>query len=107
MAGDEHNAEEAFAAITAALAGAPDVDEGTGLRLSGGLRVDGRIFAMLTLGALVVKLPAIRVAELLETDGVRSFVVGRRTMREWVCVRPGAHDWERLAREALAYVRGG
>ena len=107
MAGDQGSAD-AFAAIAAALIDEPDIGEGTGFGGSGGLRVDGRIFAMLTADELVVKLPAIRVAGLLGEDGVRSFVVGRRTMREWVCVRPGgAHDWESLAREALAYVRGG
>ena len=104
---DEQTAEDVFAAITAQLIGEPEVDEGTGFGSSDGLRTGGRIFAMLKAGELVVKLPAMRVAQLLEDDGVRSFVVGRRTMREWVCVRRGAHEWETLAREALAYVRGG
>jgi hypothetical protein len=105
MAG-EQSTEDPFAAITAALLGEPDVDEGTGFGSSDGLRTSGRIFAMQKAGELVVKLPAGRVAELLASGGVRSFVVGRRTMREWVCVKPGAeHDWEALAREALAYVR--
>ena len=102
---EQPTAEEAFAAVAAALLREPQVDEGTGFGSSDGLRTGGRIFAMRKAGELVVKLPARRVAELLEADGVRSFVVGRRTMREWVCVRPGAHDWEALAREALAYVR--
>ena len=103
---EQQSAKDAFAAIAATLLREPEVDEGTGFGSSSGLRTGGRIFAMLTGGELVVKLPAIRVAELLAEDGVRSFVVGRRTMREWVCVRPGgAHDWEALAREARAYVR--
>jgi len=100
-------AEDAFAAVTAALLGEPEVDEGTGFGSNDGLRTSGRIFAMRKGGELVVKLPAKRVAELLDDDGVRSFVVGRRTMREWVCIEPGTHDWMSLAREALVYVRGG
>ena len=107
---DEQSPEDAFAAITAALLREPEVDEGTGFGSSGGLRTEGRIFATLTAGELVVKLPAIRVAELLETDGVRSFVVGRRTMREWVCVSrahtTGRHSPARRSSTCAEHRRG-
>jgi TfoX/Sxy family transcriptional regulator of competence genes len=83
----------------------PDVDEGTGFGSNPGLRVGGKIFAMEVDGRLVVKLPAERVAALTEAGGAEPFVIGKRTMREWVAVEPGAHDWPALAREALAFVR--
>jgi hypothetical protein len=62
---------------------------------------------MLPHGELVVKLPAARCAELVEADRGRLFVIGKRTMREWLVV-DGVDDaaWEQLASDALAYVRG-
>ena len=104
---DEQRAEAEFAAIANDLLGEPDIDEGTGFGTNPGLRTGGKIFAMLVRGELVVKLPAERCTELAAAGGARSFEVGRRTMREWLAVEPGApHDWAALAREALAYVRG-
>ncbi|GAA1262298.1 hypothetical protein GCM10009609_26630 [Pseudonocardia aurantiaca] len=59
---------------------------------------------MLSHGALVVKLPAPRVAELI-ADGVGGpFTAGKDLpMREWLTVAADA-DWEGLAKEALAFV---
>ena len=81
----------------------PGVDEGTGFGSNPGLRVGGKIFAMEVDGRLVVKLPAQRVAALTDA-GAKPFVIGKRTMREWVSVEPG-DNWNALAREALAFVR--
>ena len=62
---------------------------------------------MLVRGELVLKLPAERSAALTATDGVSSFVIGRRRMREWVALEHGGpQDWPAMAREALAFVRG-
>jgi hypothetical protein len=62
---------------------------------------------MLPHGELVVKLPAERCAAMVEAGAARSFVVGRRTMREWVVVAGVDPDaWAALATDALAYVRG-
>jgi YjbR protein len=83
----------------------PDVEEGTGFGSSPGLRVGGKIFAMEIDGRLVVKLPPERCRELVEAGGAQPFVIGKRTMREWVAIEPGAHDWDALGREALAFVR--
>jgi YjbR len=94
-----------FDAIANQLLGEPGVDEGTGFGTNPGLRVGGKIFAMEVRGKLVVKLPAARCEELVE-QGAEPFVVGKRQMREWVAVEPGAHDWPALAREALAFVSG-
>ena len=93
-----------FDAIANELLTEPGVDESTGFGSNPGLRVGGKIFAMEVDGRLVVKLPAERVTALSEANA-EPFVIGRRTMREWVSVAPGAHDWNALAREALAFVR--
>jgi hypothetical protein len=99
-------AEERFAAIAEDLLREPDVDAGTGFGSNPGLRTGGHIFAMVVRGALVVKLPAGRCAELTGDAGASTFQVGNRRMREWVSVADEpAHDWGALAREALAYVR--
>jgi len=92
--------------ISDELLAEPDVEEGTGFGSKPGLRVGGKIFAMEIDGRLVVKLPAERCAELVDAGGAELFVIGKRQMREWVAVEPGAHDWDVLAREALGFVRG-
>jgi hypothetical protein len=100
--------EERFADLVDELAGEPGVQPptGSGSRLFGAetLRVGGSIFAMLAHGALVVKLPAPRVAELIAGGAGGPFTAGKDSpMREWLTVGPDA-DWEALAREALAFV---
>jgi hypothetical protein len=70
------------------------------------LKTDGKIFAMLVHGRLVVKLPAARVSALVD-DGVgERFDPGHgRIQKEWLSVsgdEPAA--WRELAIEAEAYV---
>ena len=105
-----------YEAIAEAFAGAPGVtdgsqDPGRGNRFgSNGLKVDGRIFAMLARGTLVVKLPRARVDELVEGGHGERFDPRRngRVMREWLSVDPAAElDWPALAREAYEFVRRG
>jgi hypothetical protein len=101
------DAEAAFAALGDRFAGEPDVEPGTGFGSAPGLRAGGKVFAMLPHGELVVKLPAERCAAMVEAGAARPFVVGRRTMREWVVVAGVDPDaWAALATDALAYVRG-
>jgi hypothetical protein len=101
-------AEQRFAILVDALAGDPGVTPpgaggGRGFG-SSALKVNGSIFAMLVGGGLVVKLPARRVAELIEGGAGRPFDAGKdRPMREWLAVADEA-DWPTLAREALAFV---
>jgi len=73
---------------------------------SSALKVDGRIFAMLVRGRLVVKLPRQRVAALIASGAGEDYDPGRgRVMKEWVVLGPAADaEWLPLAREALAFV---
>lgn len=75
---------------------------------SAALRVDGRIFAMLVRGRLVVKLSRQRVDELLEARAGVRFDANKGTpMKEWLSLDPGSDlDWSVLAREALRFVGG-
>jgi hypothetical protein len=76
---------------------------------STGLKVHGKIFAMLNHGGLVVKVPADRVTELLAYDGITVFEPrpGRR-MREWavipVPVTTEDVQWPAITAEAFEYV---
>jgi hypothetical protein len=80
---------------------------GTGGFGRSALRVEGRIFAMLVRGALVVKLPKARVDELVGAGAGTRFDAHKGTpMKEWFSLGPGADaDWSELAREALAFGR--
>jgi len=97
--------EAEFQVLVDALAGREGVTPPTGGNRFGGnaLKVDGRIFAMLVRGQLVVKLPQSSVAELLEQGQGSMFDAGKgRPMRGWVTVAsaPGP-EWLALAEEAL------
>ena len=102
----------AFAALAATLEREGEVDVASGGAGRGfgseALKVDGRIFAMPVKGALVVKLPKDRVAELVASGVGSHFDPGHgRLMREWIVVRDTAVDWLGLAREARQFVRSG
>ena len=73
---------------------------------SSALRVDGRIFAMLVRGRLVVKLPSARVTSLVESGAGIPFDANKGTpMKEWFSLDPVSNlEWERLADEAYAFV---
>jgi hypothetical protein len=98
--------ETAFAAIAKSLLLEAGVSEGTGFGSNPGLRVNGKIFAMLVRCELVVKLPAPRCAELVARGSARAFDRGQgRPLREWICVGDDTQaEWTGLAREALAFV---
>lgn len=82
------------------------VTAGTGFGGSAGLRVSGKIFAMLVKGELVVKLPKNRVEELTVSRVGHHFDPGQgRLMKEWVAVPlEASRPWRALVKEAHAFV---
>ncbi|MDQ3493277.1 MAG: MmcQ/YjbR family DNA-binding protein [Chloroflexota bacterium] len=105
---DALEAERCFESLAAGHLADPSVTRGTGFGSTTGLRVDGRIFAMLMKAELVVKLPRDRVDELVASGaGTRLETRQGRWMKEWVSVAGGqCGDWERLVDDALAFVDG-
>jgi hypothetical protein len=73
----------------------------------GSLKYQGKIFAMLVRGQLVVKLPETRVAELITAGEGAAFDANKGApMREWLSVDPRSGlDWLSLATEALDFAR--
>jgi hypothetical protein len=73
----------------------------------GSLKYQGKIFAMLVRGHLVVKLPETRVAELITAGEGAAFDANKGApMREWLSVGPRSRlDWLSLATEALDFAR--
>ena len=71
------------------------------------LRYEGKIFAMLVRGRLVLKLPSSRVTALIRSGNGGSFDANKGTaMREWLSLDPGSDlDWLSLATEALDFAR--
>lgn len=98
-----------FAALVDTLSAEPGVTPPSEGRSFGanGLKVQGRLFAMLVRGRLVLKLPRGRVDALLASgDGARYDPRGDgRLMKEWLVLNPASsQDWLTLAREALTFV---
>ena len=101
--------EQRYDILVGALLGAPGVTVGVPGKKgfgSGALCVGGRIFAMLTRGRLVVRLPQQRVAALVASGDGERFDPGHgRLMKEWLSLAPAsAEQWLPLAGEALAFV---
>ena len=105
------NAEDdpRFAPIVAALAGKDGVTresrQGFG---SGALKVNGKIFAMMTPRAeFVVKIPKGRVDELVNQGVGERFEPGPgRVMNEWLALDRHPELWTGLAEEAYQFVKG-
>jgi hypothetical protein len=73
---------------------------------SSGLKVDGKLFAMISSrGLFVAKLPRERVEELVRGRKGRPFDPGHgRLMKEWIELDAGEASWIALAREARQFV---
>ena len=102
--------EGRFAGLVQTLREAPGVTEpemgATRKFGADALKVHGKIFAMISHGRLVVKLPRTRLDELLAAGAGERFDPGHgRVMKEWVSIAPEAGpDWLSLAKAALEYV---
>jgi TfoX/Sxy family transcriptional regulator of competence genes len=72
------------------------------------LKVNGKVFAMLVRSDLVVKLPKMRVEQLVASGAGKAFDPGHgKVMKEWVCVPVGGTPWLALAQEARRFVIEG
>jgi len=104
------SAETKYAELVDAISkrsGVTRVSEGKGFGSSGQLKVDGRIFAMLVRGELVLKLPRGRVDELVaRREGVHFDAGKGKPMREWFVLSPTSRQrWLPLAEEAFDFVK--
>ena len=109
MESGEPKSEETFERLSNRFTDLPTVSKGTGFSSSPGLRVGGRIFAMIVRNQLVVKLPKSRVDELVEAGTAERFDRGKgQRMKEWAATST-QHDaqWEQLMTEALEFVGSG
>ena len=99
-----------FDRVVAAFAtdGLVSHSEGKGFG-SGALKVNGKIFAMMSSkDQFVVKLPKQRVDELVASGEGERFDPGHgRIMKEWIVVENRNADWLELAREAYDFVKRG
>ena len=99
--------EERYAALVEEFLGDKDVEQsGKGFG-SDALKVRGKIFAMLSQGRLVVKLPRQRVDALVASGDGERFDPRRdgRVMKEWLALAPTSSlEWLPLAQEARAFV---
>ena len=70
------------------------------------LKINGSIFAMISRGSLVLKLPAARVRELIDAGTGAPFDAGKgHPMREWLAMSgTDPAIWQELADEALRFV---
>ena len=106
-----NEASPAFGRIVAAFARDPRVTvpaEQRGAFGSNGLKLDGKIFAMLVRGSLVLKLPRDVVEALVTSGRGEPFETGGgRAMKEWVVVCGAEATWLRLARDARAFAESG
>ena len=75
---------------------------------SSGLRIKGKVFAMLSSdNSFVLKLPREKVDELVTAGDGERFDPRRngRVMREWIVMKPDSRtNWLKLAREAQQFV---
>ena len=104
----DSDAQASFDRLVATMADRDGVTLGSGRRGfgSGALTVGGRIFAMLSAGQLIVKLPADRVSALIASGEAAPFDAGKgRPMKEWAAIRPNTDEqWLACAEEAYVFV---
>jgi hypothetical protein len=100
-----NDVERAFEVAVAPLLTQPGVGRGRKPQVC---QVNGKIFAMVSLGSFVVKLPRARVDALVAAGKGGHYVLGARTMKEWIALAPGTGaDWLALAAEAKELASGG
>jgi hypothetical protein len=106
MSGDQSHAAlfEALCEEYAAVSGVTVPEGGRGFG-SNTIKINKSIFAMLVNDRLVVKLPAVRVADLISSGDGLPFDAGKgKPMKEWVALTVDAATCRELAAEAMAFV---
>ena len=99
--------EPAFAPIVAAFSDDPAVTRRRMFSSESVLSVGGKIFVMMVRGKLVLKLPKVRVDELVEAGKGAHFDPGHgRLMKEWLALAGSKPPWLELSREAYRFVKG-
>jgi len=107
--------EERYATMVEELVGNPHVTHMSDAPAaenrfgSSALKINGKIFAMLVQGKLVVKLPRQRVDVLIASGAGERFDRGHgRLMKEWLTVDPASDEqWLSLSKEAMDHVGRG
>ena len=101
----DQSAKLLFQAIVDRCGGARSGGRGFG---SDALKIDGKIFASLSKGRLLLKLPAERVDALVESGVGERFSTGAgREKKEWITIGAAHGDiWPDLADEARDFVGG-
>jgi hypothetical protein len=103
-------AKRKFAKVVEVMSQSSNITCGGGKGFgSGALKVDGKIFAMLSSeGRFVVKLPKKRVDELVTSSvGKRFEPRPGKPMKEWLVVTASRENWTKLAKEACEFVSDG
>jgi hypothetical protein len=96
-----------FASLARSYAARPDIQLGEGFDGGPGMLASGDLFAALSGGALVVRLPPGRCAQLVDAGEGHLLQDGGQTLEDWLVV-PGvdAAQWLSLVTEALGLARG-
>jgi TfoX/Sxy family transcriptional regulator of competence genes len=107
IAANANPTDPRFAGVIAAFADDRKVTTGK-MMASVGLKVNGKIFAMLVRGKFVAKLPKDRVDEIVKSGAGEYFDPRRdgRLMKEWLMLSGAKPNWIELAKEAYLFVAG-
>lgn len=101
------SAIDRFAELVASYREDPAIGLGRMMRVEG-LQVHGKVFAFLSGENLVLKLPEETVGSLIDAGRARTYVVGKRTMRERAEIPiTEAPNWSELAEQARKFVAAG
>jgi hypothetical protein len=106
MSGNQNHAAlfESLCEAYAGVSGVTVPQGGSGFG-SNAIKINKSIFVMLVNDRLVVKLPAVRVAELISSGDGLPFDAGKgKPMKEWVALTVNAAACRELVAEAMAFV---
>ncbi len=98
-------AKELYGTVVDTMLQNPDVTQSQKRGFGSGLRVGGKVFAMLVKSKLAVKLPPNSIEELLAKGEGELYESGGRPTKDWIVVESNSQErWLSLAQEAMEYV---